>query len=107
MNLDHFFVPAEAVSRSRPANLAVGDERLFAAERSRTYEDVSAVQVAKVCILPDGVCLRPAGPLFFPTLVFPQDTLTLRHACKAALRLPIAGGSNRNAPAPRRQTWIR
>ena len=90
MNLDHFFVPAEAVSRSRPANLAVGDERLFAAERSRTYEDVSAVQVAKVCILPDGVCLRPAGPLFFPTLVFPQDTLTLRHACKAALRLPIA-----------------
>jgi len=90
MNPADFFLPAETVTRSRPVNLALGDERLFAAERSRTYEDVWPVQIAKVCIRSDGVCLRPAGPLFFPTLVFPQDTLTLRHACKAALRLPSA-----------------
>ena len=90
MDLENFFVPAETVTRSRPANLAPGDERLFAAERSRSYGEVWPVQLAKVCILSDGVCLRPAGPLFFPTLVFPQDTLTFRHACKAALRLPIA-----------------
>lgn len=90
MDIAEFHLPAESVTRAPPANLTPGDEPLFAAERTRTYRDVRPVCIDDVRVHADGVCLRRAGPLFLPTLVFPQDTLTLRHAVKAALMLPNA-----------------
>jgi len=90
MNIAEFRCPAESVMRSPPANLSPGDAPLFAAERTRTYRTVPAVQLEHVRVHADGVCLRRARSMFLPTLVFPQDTLSLRHAVKAALMLPSA-----------------
>lgn len=87
MNIADFHYPSESVSRVPPANLASGDEPLFAAERTRSYRAVRAVNVEHVRVHADGICLRRAGPLLLPTLVFPQDTLSVRHAVKAALML--------------------